>query len=436
MDSKPSADSPPSAAPAGGGDAAIEALLGAGGAGSSRWRLLAIAGGFILLIVAGVFAYKALQPAPTPRFETQALRRGDLTVSVAATGTLQPVNQVDVGSEVSGTVDQVLVQENDLVTRGQVLATLDTSRLRDQVINSEAAVASAQADLAQANATVREAGLKAARLHRLLEISDGGYPARADIDAADASLARAGAGVTSAKARVLQAMAALNTSRTNMTKAVIRAPINGVVLARKVEPGQTVAASLQAPVLFTLAEDMRRMELHVDVDEADVSQVLAGQTATFNVDAWPNREFPATVTRVGLGSQTKESVVTYQAVLAVDNSGLSLRPGMTASAEIVSTRRPNVLIVPEAALRFQPSQAPAGASGLSGVLTPRMPRLGGPPVRRNNDAAAARIWVLKDGKPVAINVRVGATNGRETEVSGAGLALGLMVITGEAGAAR
>jgi HlyD family secretion protein len=355
-------------------------------------------------------------------------------VSVSATGTLEPVNQVDVGSELSGTIEKVLVDDNDLVAKGQVLATLDTSRLVDQIANGEAVLALAQANQQQAEATVRETALKAGRLHRLYAISSGGYPAKADIDAADAALDRARAGVASAKAGVKQAAAALNTGRTNLSKAVIRSPVGGVVLARKIEPGQTVAASLQAPVLFTLAEDMRRMELHVDVDEADVSQVREGQQASFTVDAYPGRDYPAQVTRVGLGSETKEGVVTYTGVLAVDNADLTLRPGMTASAEITSERRTNVLLVPEAALRFRPADSrPGDSATLANALTPRMPRMGSAPRKRSTDPNAQQVWVLRDGEPVMVEVKVGATNGRETEVSGKGLAPGMAVITGTNG---
>ena len=419
--------------------AAVEALLGrkAGGPRRPRLRLFIVIGAVILVAVAaGVFAFQLLRSAPTPQYTTELIRRGDLAVSVLATGALEPVNQVDVGSELSGTVEKVLVDDNDLVAKGQVLATLDTSRLTDQIANGEAALSAAQANQMQAEATVRETALKAGRLHRLYAISAGGYPAKADIDAADAALDRARASVASAKAGVKQAQAALNTNRTNLTKAVIRSPVSGVVLARKIEPGQTVAASLQAPVLFTLAEDMRRMELHVDVDEADVSQVREGQQASFTVDAYPGRDYPARVTRVGLGSQTKEGVVTYTGVLAVDNADLTLRPGMTASAEITSERRTNVLMVPEAALRFRPADTGRGDSAsLANALTPRMPRFGAAPRKRSTDPNAQQIWVLRDGEPVMLLVKVGATNGRETEISGEGVAAGMKVITGSNGAA-
>ncbi len=407
-------------------------LLGGGPQRKGRViRIASVAAAAVAVAIGGYFALKAGQAPPAPRYATAAVRRGDLTISVSATGVLEPVNQVDLGSELSGTVDQVLVEENDPVAKGQVLARLDTSRLRDQIANAEAALAVAQAALKQAQATQVETGLKADRLHRLFETTNGEAPARMDIEAADAALGRAEAGAASAKAGIAQAAANLNSARTNLTKAIIRSPIGGVVLSRKVEPGQTVAASLQAPVMFTLAEDLRRMELHVDIDEADVSQVREDQEASFTVDAYSGRSFPARVVRVGLGSQTKEGVVTYTGVLAVDNSDLSLRPGMTASAEIASEQRKDVLTVPIAALQYRPAATGSGPT-LASALTPRMPRFGSPQRRRSTNPGAQQIWILRGKSPVAVEVKVGASNGRDVEVAGEGLTAGELVITGAA----
>jgi len=303
---------------------------------------------------------------------------------------------------------------------------VDATRLLDQIAGGEAAVAVAQAQLREAQATVRETGLRRDRLSRLWASSNGGYPARADVDAAEAAAERALANAASAAAAVRQAEATLRTHRTNLEKSTIRSPIGGVILDRQVEPGQTVAASLQAPVLFVLAEDLSRMNLEIDIDEAEVAAVREAQTATFTVDAYPGRTFEARVTRVGLGSQTKEGVVTYTALLSVDNADLSLRPGMTATAEITTLRRENVFLVPEQALRFSPPSTSAPtSSGLAGVLSPRMP--GG---RGQRQSSGSQIWVLRDGTPVRIPVTTGASNGQMTEVSGAGLGAGMAVIVG------
>jgi HlyD family secretion protein len=380
-----------------------------------------------LLLGAALALYRHLQ-APHEQYLTTPLRRGDLAVTVTVTGNLAPVNQIDVGSEQSGTIDRINVEENDRVRKGQVLATLDTAKLEDQITLAQAAILAGRANLAQAEATLHETSLTAGRKHRLYEGSNGSWPARADVDAADAAQARARAAVGAARAAIAQARATLNTNRTNLAKAVIRSPVDGVVLSRKVEVGQTVAATLQAPVLFVIAEDMRRMELDADVDEADVGQVREGQTAVFTVDAYPDREYPARVTRVGYGSQTKEGVVTYKGVLAVDNADLSLRPGMTASADIRTVTRHQVLIAPDTALRFTPPVEQKSRVG--NPLMPRMPRLGVGPMRRSADPRAQQLWVLRDGRPVAVPVRVGASNGRDSEVSGAGLRAGMPVITG------
>lgn len=370
-----------------------------------------------------------MNPASAPRYQTEPLARGDLVASVSATGTLAPLNQVEIGSELSGTVERVLVDDNDVVAAGQVLARLDPSRLQDQIAGSEAAVSAAQARLREAQATVRETGLRNDRIRRLWKGSAGGYPARADVDAAEATAERALASAASAAALLRQSEATLRTNRTNLAKSAIRSPIAGVILDRRVEPGQTVAASLQAPVLFVLAEDLRRMNLEVDIDEAEVAGVQEGQSATFTVDAYPGRTFKGRVTRVGLGSQTKEGVVTYTALLAVDNTDLSLRPGMTATAEIITERREDVFLVPEQALRFSPPRASTRPTGLASALAPRMPRGGGAQRQSNG----SQIWELQDGSPVRIPVSVGASNGQMSEVRGADLRAGMLVIVGGGG---
>jgi HlyD family secretion protein len=235
---------------------------------------------------------------------------------------------------------------------------------------------------------------------------------------------------------VEQARASLSSAETSLAKASIRSPIDGIVLAREVEPGQTVAASFQAPVLFTLAEDLSQMELQVDVDEADVGQVREGQAASFTVDAYPNRRYPALIKRVSYGSQTKDNVVSYKTLLSVANDDLSLRPGMTATAEITTVKRDGVLLVPNAALRFTP---PVTASQPQRSLVSRLlPRPPGPAPRPANGSngknGAQRVFVLRDGQPVAVPVTVGPTDGRLTEVTGGELQPGMAVITESVGA--
>lgn len=419
-------------APSPNADPALAQVL-AGDRRRSRWRWawLALA---LLLAAAGAGTLWLRSPSSDERqaasYVTEAVRRGDLTVTVSATGTLQPTNKVDIGSELSGIVEAVLVDDNDRVRKGQVLARLDLSKLNDQIRKSEAHLASAEAKVEQLRATVAEARANLARLEQVAELSGGKVPSKAELDTGAAALQRALADEAAARAAVAEAQAALSSDRTNLSKAHIRSPIDGVVLARKVDPGQTVAASFQAPVLFTLAENLSQMQLEVDVDEADVGQVREGQSATFNVDAYPARHFPARVTRVGLGSQVKDGVVSYLTVLSVDNDDLSLRPGMTGTAQITVARREGVLLVPNAALRFSPPAKPAARTGgLVGSLIPRPPRSTSQRAAVSGKEGGARVWVLREGQPVAVPVTLGATDGSLTELTGGDLQPGAQVIT-------
>jgi HlyD family secretion protein len=388
--------------------------------------LLAIAG-------AGWWFFGSAEKTEAPRYATEDVTLGTLVVKVSATGNLQPTNTVDVGSELSGIVDQVHVDDNDAVRKGQVLAQLDLSKLRDAVAKSRASLAAAEAQVLQAQATVAEARATLDRYRQVSQLSGGKVPSKTEMDSAEANLKRAEANVASAEASVTQARATLQSDETNLGKASIRSPINGVVLSREVDPGQTVAASFQAPVLFKLAEDLTKMELQVDVDEADVGQVKAGQKATFTVDAWPGRAYTAVITRVGYGAQETEGVISYRTVLEVSNDDLSLRPGMTGTAEITTLTRENALLVPNASLRFSPS-APDATEKKSGgsvvsALMPRPPSQAPKRVQVQGNDAAPRVWLLQDGQPVAVDVKTGATNGRVTEITGGNLKAGMQVIT-------
>jgi HlyD family secretion protein len=330
----------------------------------------------------------------------------------------------------SGTVQSVFVDDNSQVKKGQELARLDVSKLNDQIAKSLAALLAAEAGVKQADATALEAQANLGRLREVARLSGGKVPSQAELETGVANLARAQANQASAQAAVSQARATLSSDETNLTKASIRSPINGVVLLRKVEPGQTVAASLQAPVLFTLAEDLAQMELQVNVDEADVGQVRSGQTASFSVDAWPARKYPASIKRVRFGSQTTDGVVSYLTVLQVDNSDLSLRPGMTATAEITTTKRDNALLIPNAALRFSPPAKPkAESGGILASLLPRMPRSTSTRVQNSGKDGYMQIWLLIDGQPQAVKVKTGVSNGHLTEIVEGKLEAGAQIIT-------
>jgi len=360
-------------------------------------------------------------------YVTESARRGDLTVLVTATGTLQPTNQVDVSSQESGTVRTVSVDFNASVTVGQELAKLDTSKFDANVKQSAAALESAKAHVKEAEATLVQAETQMKRLQHVRELSGGKVPAESDIDVAEAALLNARAAVDDNKATVLQAQATLDSAKTDQYYATVRSPVNGIVLNRAVEPGNTVAASLQAPVLFTLAEDLTRMELIVSVDEADVGQVVEGQEAQFSVDAWPDRHFKAKVSQVRNGAKTLAGVVTYDTVLQVDNSERLLRPGMTATAEITVKELKEALLVPNAALRYAPpagfrAEQNSGASGLLQALIPtrrwggRRPQPAKPAEKKKEGPRQGKVYELRDGHPHPIQVTPGATDGTWTEV--------------------
>lgn len=425
-----------------------------GGKAEPKWKRYvkwSVIGVVVLLLVFALWSW--FNPETEAGYATQPVRQGDLTVTVSATGKLAPTNQVQVGSELSGLVTEVLVDVNDRVAQGQPVAVLDTERLDDTITQSEAALAANQAAVAQAQATLDEARAQLSRLQEVSRLSGGRVPAKTEMEQQQAAVARAVAGVRTANANVVSARAALSSNVTQRTKAIIRSPVAGVVLSRQIEPGQTVAASLNTPTLFVIAEDLSAMKLEVAIDEADVGSVKDGQDATFTVDAFPGRTFPARITRVDLGSnlsaQTTNSssstsstsstgqVVSYGAELSVDNPELQLRPGMTATAEIVTSRKERVLLVPNAALRFTPTAAGADAQakgGVTGALVPRRGRRGNRPERTAtlDRGATQTVYILNAaGEPQAVRVTTGDTNGQMTEVTGGDLKPGAKVITGQ-----
>jgi HlyD family secretion protein len=396
-----------------------------------RWLAYTAAGAVAVALAAALLTMRGSGPAQ--KFITDPASTGDLVVTASASGTLVPTKSVDVGSELSGTVAAVLVDENEVVKRGQVLAQIDKSRLADAVIKSQAAVQAAEGQVAQAQATVVEAQSTLARMRQVAELSGGKVPAKAELDTAEAAVQRAIASEATARGQAAQARATLKTDQTNLTKADIRSPVDGVVLTRKVEPGNTVVAAMASPVLFVVANDLTRMQLEVKVDEADVASVRVGQPASFTVSAWPGRSFPAAIRRVGLGATTTDNVVTYKTVLDVDNKDLALRPGMTATASIVTARRTNALLVSNAALRFTPPERQA-AGQQGGIMSRLMPRLPAQPKKAGKATSGAngdaQVWILApQGVAQPVRVKVGVSDGRHTEIVGGELKPGMAVIT-------
>ncbi len=411
-----------------------------------KWIFLTVA---IALIGAGIWYYLKWDKTGDQKaeYQTEEARIGRIALIVTAAGNLAPTNQIIVGSELSGTAKEVLVDTNDQVKKGQTIAKLDTSKLDQQTERSRAALLAAKARVSQAEATVAESKAALARQEELLELSGGKTPSRATMETSRATLARATADLGSAQASVTGAEADVKAFESDLAKTIIRSPVDGIVLARSIEVGQTVAASFTAPTLFTIAEDLKKMELLVNVSEADIGRIEVGQIATFSVDAWPSRNYTAKVKKVafgavGTGTTAKEgaastnSVVTYSTELEVTNEDLSLRPGMTATVDIAIVDKKDILVVPNSALRFDPVVAAAigkpeaTKKTLVQSLSPGGGRRwrGTPPPKAGSSDSTPKVWTLKDGEPSEIKVTPGITDGRLTEVTAEGLAAGTPLI--------
>lgn len=361
-------------------------------------------------VAAAAFLRGGFTKRPT-EFETARATVTDLRITVRATGTLQAVTTVEVGAEVTGRVLSVLVDANDIVKKGQVLSQIDREQLEAAVEQSTAQVAAAEAAVMQARVSVNETSLA---LVRNLRLSQKSLVSQQDIDTAVASKDRADGNLASALANATLAKAALSSAKSRLEKTTILSPIDGSVLSRLVEPGQTVTAGFQTPVLFKLAQDLTQMRLNVDVDEADVGRVREGMEASFTVEAYPDRKFPSKVLSVQNEPKTSQNVVTYKAVLSVDNTERLLRPGMTCTSTIVSDTLHHVLCVPNAALRF----------------TPPTNKLGPPEKKAGVEGEKKqRVWTLKGSSPQALEVRIGQSDGLLTEVRDDAIATGTVVLT-------
>jgi HlyD family secretion protein len=427
-----------------------------GGRPPSKFKRYALWAGIaigILLVI--LLLMRLFGGAEKSGYATEQAQKGNLTVTVSATGKLAPINQVTVGSQLSGQVIKVLVDVNDRVTAGQPLALIDPSQFDDQVKQAQATLAANTAAVGQAQATLAQSKATLSRYQEVSRLSGGRVPAKTEMDQAIADRDRALANLSAANANVISARAALSSAQTQRVRAVIRSPVTGVVLARQIDPGQTVAASFNTPTLFVIAQDLRQMKLEVAIDEADVGNVKEGQRATFTVDAFPGKTFPAMITRVDVGSNlsvqdatsssstssassTTAQVVSYAADLSVANPDEQLRPGMTATADIVTMEKKDVLLVPNAALRFKPQTAGAPAAqasgGIAGALTPRMRRRGGggdgaAPLERGSKQS---VFVKQaDGSLKEISVTTGDSDGSMTEITGGDLRPGMQVVTGQ-----
>ena len=397
----------------------------------ARWRRVIVAA--IVLCVAGAAAFFGLRVFGSAG-ETAALRQGDLKAAITATGTVEALNTVQVGAEVSGKIAALHADFNASVTAGQLLAEIDPEQAKAAVAEAKAQVLAARAGVAKANATLIAARLDTERSKALEE---KGLLSKKELETAVSGFELAEASLEAAKASLALAQASYDSSRTKLGKTQIVAPISGTVLSREVEVGQTINAGMQTPVLFTICEDLGRMRLSSSVDEADIGVVKKGQIASFTVDAYPERTFDSVVDSVRNVATISSNVVSYEVLLTVDNSELLLKPGMTASVEIVTLLLKDVLLVPNKALRFSP---PAEGRGFRGP--PGMPFLGGKPGGRSQEkkagAAAGKpgeigahravVWVLEGAAPKRVVVEKLATDGTSTAIESDTLRAGSRVI--------
>lgn len=484
---------------------------------ANRTRRPALIAAVVLAVAAAAASYynwstREDRQAPAYRFAT--VERGPLTATVAASGTLNPVTSVQVGTQVSGQIKELLVDFNSPVKAGQLIARIDPETFQYRVRQNEADVEAARAAAARAQVALANAQRDLARTKELVQRE---FVSPADLDRAQAQFDLARAELNNAQAVVAQRAAQLASARVDLGRTEIRAPVDGVVIKRSVDVGQTVAASLQAPELFVIARDLRDMQVETSIDEADVGRIRAGQRATFTVDAFPGRTFAGEVRQVRKSAQTVQNVVTYTVLVSAANPDGQLMPGMTANVRIVTDTRESALKVANAALRFRPpgesatspdgrtspeKASPAGATGGGGQLTqlrerlvgelkldetqqarlqaifeqmrgrfaslrelpeegrarasatvraemrtgieeilkpeqkPRFAEIMAEAAGRSAQSGRGRIWVLAGGKPTAIDVRTGLTDGTATEISGAGVEEGLEAITGVQGPAN
>lgn len=426
------------------------AELGLISAPKSRKKIW-LAGAVVAVVVlgAGIYALLPGDPQANQVFKTDAVKRSNLAVTVTATGSVEPKDEVEVSSELSGIMSEVYVDYNDHVKKGQALAKLDTTTLEATVLEKKSTLKSSRASVAQAEAELEEAQLDYQHYQKVWELSSGKHPSQQTLDSARIAVTKNKAAVQVAEAAVEKAQADLESAETDLVKATLVSPIDGVVLSKDVEPGQTIASSYSAPTLFLLARDLKNMELHVDIDEADIALIKAGQKASFTVDAWDARKFDAEITQIRLASTDDDdsdtTVVSYETILKVDNDDLALLPSMTAVTDIAVKSADNVLTIASAALRYQPDLP--GAPGdkeasdrPGGLFSGLMP---GPRRQSQNqkkttddsnsvngslDGTKATIWVLRNNRPEPVDVITGISDGLRTEITSGDLQEGDLII--------
>ena len=380
----------------------------------------------ILIVILAISLYFIFVKSSNDKtiYKTISALKKDLLVTVSATGNLEPTNSVDVGIEVSGTILEIYVDYNDVVKKGQILAKLDTTKLESQVESIQAALNVAKANLLEAKISIKDTKRELDRLKALYESTNGNYPSSKQIDAATIAYEKSKAKYTALKAQKAQSEALLKSNKDDLRKAVVISPIDGVVLNKAVEVGQSVVATMQIPTLFTIAQDLEKMEVIVSVDEADVGQVREAQMVTFSVDAYPDRTFKGYIKQVRKNSVVVNNVVTYETVVSVDNKDQLLLPGMTVSADITTNVVKDALLVSNSALRFSPPKKEKKNKDVN---------LFGPPVIKEKTDLSTnkkKLWILKDGKAVAIPIELGESDGIYTVITKGDISLDEKIIVG------
>ncbi len=401
--------------------------------GSGRWKHIALRIGIVVAVLAlglGAWAWSRARAVPAaPRWVTARVQRRDLDETIRATGTVQPLLQVQVGAQVSGRILNVAVDFNTEVHTGDLLAEIDRTPYLAQVAQARAALGVAEATRAQNRANFLLAERALARAH---DLRTRGLNAPADLEQATAQRDAARAAVAVADAQIAQTAASLSSARTSLGYTRILAPIDGTVATRAIDPGQTVAASFQTPTLFVIANDLTHMRVIADVDEANIGKLREGMVASARVDAWPREVFRGTVSQLRITPVTTNGVVTYAAVIDVANPARQLRPGMTATITVDTQHRPQVLAVPNASLRFRPSAPTTAGRGDAGVAAAARPGAGAAAGAADTTAPGmGTVYVVRGASSTRVPVRVGITNGVLTEVDGPGLHDGDEVVVDE-----
>lgn len=366
---------------------------------------------FLLILLASAAYFYMGNDTQTVKYKTVHPERKDLVITVSATGNLQPTNSVDIGIEVSGTISHVYVDYNDVVKKGQILAKLDTTRLQSQVDSAKASLKIVDANIAQSEIGIKDTTRELKRVEDLYKATNGNYPSTKEIDAAKIAYEKSIASHKALLAQRDQATASLKTYEDNLKKAVVVSPMNGVILDKTIDVGQSVVSSMQMPTLFTIAKDLKQMEVILSVDEADVGKVKEGQKVEFSVDAYANKTFHGVIKQVRMNSQIVNNVVTYETVVTVDNSDLLLRPGMTVSADITTKVVKDALIVSNAALRFSPPVTKKTKK--QGFTLFRRPGSGD---KKDLSMHKKKLWILEAGVIKQEGVKLGDSDGIHTVV--------------------